>query len=327
MKLRTVPSMMWVLALSLGVPAQSASAQQAYPTKPITMVVTLGPGSLPDVAARVLAERMQSSLGKPVIVENRPGADGLVGTEYVSKTAPDGYTLLYALGGSLTVVPALYGNRVRYDSEKDFAPITQTVRTTIFVTANKSFAPNDLKQLGAYAKANGRSLVYGHTAGVVYLMALLLKQETSSDVELAPYKGNPELVTDLLTGRVQVGLSSLVATQQQIKAGKLKALAVLSESRSGVMPEVPTSAEQGYADLAGDTWNGVLARAGTAPAIVEKLYREIVRIHAQPDVRDRLLAAGIETKTSDPESLARLIHEDKARFGKMVREFQITADR
>jgi len=316
----------FAVAMAAALLACSAHAQQQYPMRPIKVVVTLAPGSQPDLVARLVAERMQASLGQPVIVENRPGAEGTIGTEYVAKSAPDGYTLLYALGGALTVVPALYGDRVRYDSEKDFAPITQTVRTTFFVTTSKAVPAEDLKQLVAYAKSNARSTAFGHVAGVPYLMALLLKQATSPDVGLVAYKGTTEVVTDLLAGRIQAGLTSLPGAQQQIKAGKLNALAVLSRSRSDLMPEVPTAREEGYPELDGDTWNGLLARAGTAPEVIERLHREVTQILSLPDVRERLHSAGVEIRTSDPQSLAQLIREDKARWARIVRDFRVTPD-
>src|SRR5581483_4585487 len=197
--------------------ACSASAETPYPTKPIRLVVTLAPGSQPDIVARVLAERMQASLGQPVIVENRPGADGTIGTELVARSAADGYTLLYALGGSLTVAPALYGSRVRYESEKDFAPITQTVRTTVFLTANAAFPASDLKSLASYTSTHPRTTTLGHTAGTPYLMALLLRQAVSDAAELVAYKGNSEVATDLLAGRIQAGLSSLPGVRPYIK--------------------------------------------------------------------------------------------------------------
>ena len=292
---------------------------QAYPNKPISMVVPLGPGSQADNVARVLAERLQAALGQPVLVENRPGADGTIGTEFVAKAAPDGHTLLFALSSPLTIAPTLYA-RIRYDSEKDFAPITQVARATLILTTSAQFPFNDLKQFVAYTRSHPRTAAIGYLAGLNYLMALRVRK-AGADVELIRYKGVTAIWTDLLGGRIHAGVEPLSSDLPQIQAGKLKALATFGSSRSALIPDVATVHEQGYPEIEGEAWNALLTRAGTPPAVIDRLNREVVRILALSEVQERL--RGVEIKTSDPQSVARMIREDTIRWAKVIRDFDV----
>jgi len=297
---------------------------QAYPSRPISIVVPIGPGSQSDNVARVLAERLQASLGQPVIVENRAGADAMIGTEFVAKAAPDGYTLLFSLSGPLTVAPTLYAGRVRYDSERDFAPISQVARVTLILTTSAQLPFNDLKQFVAYTRSHPRTAAIGHLVGVISLLALRAKQVTGADVELIPYKGVTAIWTDLLGGRIHAGIEPLSSALPQIQAGKLKALATFGSSRSPLIPDIATVREQGYPEIEGEAWNALLTRAGTPPAVIERLNREVVRILALPDVQERL--RGVEIKTNDPQSVARMIREDTTRWAKVIRDFDVKPD-
>ncbi len=203
---------------------------QAYPSKPISMVVPLGPGSQADNVARVLAERLQAALGQPVLVENRPGAEGMIGTEFVAKAAPDGHTLLFALSSSFTIAPTLYAERIRYDSEKDFAPIAQVARLTLILATSAQSPFNDLKQFVAYTRSHPRTAAIGYLAGLNYLLALRVRQ-AGADVELIRYKGVTAIWTDLLGGRIHAGVEPLSSDLPQIQAGKLKAIATFGASR------------------------------------------------------------------------------------------------
>ena len=296
---------------------------QAYPSRPITLIVTLSPGSQSDIVGRLLAGHMQTTLGQPVVVENRVGADGTIAAEAVSKAAPDGYTLLYAVSGTLAIAPHMYAGKMRYDTERDLAPIAQVARASFILTASAGLPAANLKQFIDYTHAHPRSAAFGHLLGAAYLLALRTKQVTGADVELIAYKGAPPIWTDLYGGRIHAGLETLGAAYPQIKAGKLKALAVLGSSRSPMIPDVATVREQGYPEMEGEGWNALLTRAGTPPAIIDRLYREVVRIVAIPDVQERLEKAGVEIKTSDPQSLARTIREDSARWGKIIHDFGV----
>jgi tripartite-type tricarboxylate transporter receptor subunit TctC len=306
-------------AAILGLAVWSQAFPQAYPSKPVTMVVPLGPGSQADNVARVLAERLQAALGQPVVVENRAGADGTIGTEFVAKAAPDGHTLLFALSSPMTIAPTLYAG-IRYDSEKDLAPITQVARVTLILSTSAQFPFNDLKQFVAYTQSHPRTAAIGYLAGINYLMALRVRQ-AGADVELVRYKGVTAIWTDLLGGRLHAGVEPLSSDLPQIQAGKLKALAIFGSSRSALMPDVATVREQGYPEIEGEAWNALLTRAGTPPAVIDRLNREVVRILALPEVQERL--RGVEIKTSDPQSLARMIREDTIRWAKVIRDFDV----
>src|SRR6266852_9835950 len=224
----------------------SEGFSQGYPSKPISMVVPLGPGSQADNVARVLAERLQAALGQPVLVENRPGADGTIGTEFVAKAAPDGHALLFALSSAMTIAPTLYAERIRYDSEKDLAPITLVARLTLILATSAQFPFNDLKQFIAYTRSHPRTAAIGYLAGLNCLLALRVKHATGADVELIRYKGVTAIWTDLLGGRIHAGVEPLSSDLPQIQAGKLKAIATFGSSRSALIPDVATVREQGY---------------------------------------------------------------------------------
>lgn len=272
----------------------------------------------------MLAERLQAALGQPVLVENRPGADGMIGTESVAKAAPDGYTLLYSVAGPMTIAPILYAERIRYDSERDFAPITQVARVTLILTTSAQLPFNDLKQFVAYTRSHPRTAAIGHLGGLNYFLALRAKQATGADVELIPYKGVTAIWTDLLGGRIHAGVEPLSSALPQIQAGKLKAIATFGSSRSALIPDVATVREQGYPEIEGEAWNALLTRAGTPPAVIDRLNREVVSILSRPDVQGRL--RGVEIKTSDPQSLARMIREDTIRWAKVIRDFDVKPD-
>jgi tripartite-type tricarboxylate transporter receptor subunit TctC len=239
----------------------------------------------------------------------------------VAKAAPDGYTLLLSFSGPLSVAPSLYAGRVRYDSERDFAPITQVARATLILTASAQLPANDVKQFVDYTHSHPRTVAIGHLAGIISLLALRAKQVTGADVELIPYKGVTALWTDLLGGRIHAGIELMSSALPQIQAGKLKALATFGSSRSVQIPDVATVREQGYPEMEGEGWNALLTRAGTPPAVIDRLNREVVRILSLPEVQQRL--RGVEIKTSDPQTVARMIREDTIRWTKVIREFDV----
>ncbi len=307
-------------AVILSLAVWSEAFPQAYPSKPISMIVPLGPGSQADNVARVLAERLQAALGQPVLVENRPGAEGMIGTEFVAKAAPDGHALLFALSSAMTIAPTLYAERIRYDSEKDLAPITLVARLTLILATSAQFPFNDLKQFVAYSRSHPRTAAIGYLAGLNYLLALRVRQ-AGADVELIRYKGVTAIWTDLLGGRIHAGVEPLSSDLPQIQAGKLKAIVTFGSSRSALIPDVATVREQGYPEMEGGGWNALLTRAGTPPAVIDRLNREVVRIFALPEVRERL--RGVEIETSDPQSVTRMIREDTIRWTKVIRDFDV----
>ena len=321
--LQVFNAMQFLLAVTSGLLICSMAQAQSYPTRPISLIVPLAPGSQPDNVARVMAEKLRVSLGQPVLVENRPGADGMLGTEAVAKSSPDGHTLLLAISGPLTIAPALYAGRIRYDGEKDFAPIAQVTRVVFVVTSNPALDLKNLNQFAAYSKAHPKSVALGHLPSFPHLMALRLKQVTGADAELIGYNGPAQLLTDMLGGRVHAAVEALSTAQAQIQAGKIRALATLGSSRSAAIPDVATVREQGFPEIEAEGWHGVLARAGTPAAIVDRLYQEIAAVMTMPDVQERFRKVGTEVKLSDPKTVARMIHEDTQRWAQIVRDFNV----
>jgi len=311
------------LVLAFALLASAAANAQSYPSRPITMVVPLTPGSQPDNVARLLAEKLRISLGQAVLVENRPGADGMIGTDAVAKSAPDGYTLLYAISGPLTIGPALYPKRIRYNAERDLAPVAQVARVVFVVTANANLPAKNLHQFVAYTHSNPRTAALGYLPSFPHLMALRMKQATGADVELVAYNGPAQIRSDMLGGRLHAAIEALSTVQAHIRAGKVTALATLGTSRSGVISDVATVREQGYPEIEAEGWHAVFARAGTPPAIIERLHREITAALALPDVKERLAKAGTDIKTADPQTVARMLREDTVRWAKIVQDFGV----
>lgn len=312
-----------ILVLAFAALASAAAQAQPYPSRPISMVVPLAPGSQPDNVARLLAEKLRTSLGQPVLVENRPGADGMIGTEAVAKSAPDGYTLLYAISGPLTIGPALYPKRIRYSAERDLAPVAQTARVVFVLTGSVNLPAKNLGQFVAYTRAHPRTAALGYLPSFPHLMALRLKQATAADVELIAYNGPAQIRTDMLGGRLHAAIEALSTAQAHIQAGKVAALATLGVTRSAVIADVPTVREQGYPEIEAEGWHAVFTRAGTPPAIVDRLHREIIAALALPDVKERLAKAGTDIKTADPQTVARMMREDTARWAKIVQDFGV----
>lgn len=310
-----------VLPLTLMISALAYA--QPYPSRPISLIVPLAPGSQPDNVARVLAEKLRVSLGQPVLVENRPGADGMIGTEAVAKSAPDGYMLLFAISGPLTIAPALYAGQIRYDGEKDFAPIAQVTRVVFVVTAHPKLGVRNLKQFTAYTQSHPKTATMGYLPSFPHLMALRLKQVTGADVELIGYNGPAQIRTDMLGGRISAAVEALSTAQTHIQAGTIVAVATLGSSRSPAIPDVPTVREQGFPEIEAEGWHGVLARAGTPAAVIDRLYQDIARAMSLPDVQERLRKAGTEVKTSDPKTVARMIRDDTQRWARIVRDFNV----
>ena len=299
---------------------------QTYPSGPVKIIVPSAPGTQSDVVARAIAQRLAPVLGQPVLVDNRPGADGMLAVEAVVNAPADGLTIAHVQSGSLTLAPTLYPDRVRYDPERDLAAITHTVRATFILTVNSQLPVASIKELVAHTKAHPRTGAIGHMPGVAYLAALVAKQVTQADVELIAYKGQPAIWTDLLGGRIHGGIEPVGGAFNQIRAGKLRAIALLGSARTALLPDVPTATEQGFPGLEVDAWNALFARAGTPPAIIERLHREVVRILSAAELRATMLSQGMELETSDPATLAQRVRDDRAKWAKLVKEFNVKAE-
>ncbi len=299
-----------------------ALAAETYPTRPITMVSVFGAGSASDTICRVLAEPLGAALKQPVVVEDRPGADGALAAMYVAKANPDGYTLMMGTNSPLSADPFLLKD-VSYDPVKDFAPVTRVGSFTLMLVINPGIPAHSLKELVDYAKANPGKLSFasGNTAGIV--AGETLKHWAGIDMLHVPYKSTPPALEDIIAGRISMMFADLTTAMPHVKAGTLRALTVTRIKRSSLFPELPTMDEAGVTGFDLDAWAGLVAPAHTPPDIVARLNGELRRIIDSPDVRKRLINVGFEAFSSSPEELGETIRIQLDKWGKMVADARI----
>jgi len=303
--------------LALAALAGLASAQD-YPTRPIKFIVPYPPGGGTDVIARILQEPLAAELGQPIIIENKGGAAGNVGTDVAAKASPDGYTILFTLS-SHTINPKLY-DKLPFDVERDFAPITLATLVPQILVAHPSVPANNVKELIALAKANPGKLNYASvgTGSPAHIAGELLKLKTGIDMVHVPYKGGGPAVVDTIGGQVQLAFVSMPAAWQHVKAGKLKAIAVTSARRAAVAPDLPTIAET-VPDYVVDSWYGALAPAKTPPAAIAKLNAAFAKVLENPQVKERLLAQGAEAAPGSPAEFDRRIKDELAKWELVIK--------
>lgn len=296
---------------------------QEYPTKPIRMIVPYPPAGGTDIVARTISEPLATSLGQPVIVDNRGGAAGNIGTDLAAKSAPDGYTILFTLS-SHTINPRLY-DKLPFDVEKDFIPISLAAYIPQILVAHPSVPANNITELIALAKSQPGKLNYASvgTGSPGHIAGELFKLKTGIDMVHVPYKGGGPAVTDTLGGQVQLLFVSMPAALQYVKAGRLKALAVTSDKRSAAAPDIPTIAESGVPDCVVNSWYGALVPAKTPPSVVAKLQATFVKVLQMPEVKERLFAQGAEAATSTSSEFERLIHDELKQWEFVIREAKI----
>lgn len=314
-----------VIILSL---AFAAGAHAQYPGKPVRIIVPSSPGNSSDIMARLIADKLSQTWGQPVLVENRPGADGRIGAEIVAKSAPDGHTLFIPNAGVITINPALF-IKMSYDPVKDFAPITQVATIVIVLAAHPSVAANSVGELVALAKARPGALHYasaGNNAGIPYLSGALLRDKAGIDVVHVPYKANAQAQQDLLGGQIQFMYDTLAATLPHARSGRLKVLAIVGSQRSRVLPQVPTLTEAGYPGTEGDAWAGLFAPGGTPRVVVEKIHADVVAVLEQAEVRERLTALGLNVVGNKPDEFAAVIKADTAKWAAVIRTNNIKAE-
>ena len=316
--------LMSVLALALAF-AGGASAQQ-FPTKPVRMIVPFAPGGATDYMARAIAQKMSESIGQPVVVENKPGANAILGTDLVAKAAPDGHTLFLCAFGHATN-PYLVA-KLPYDTLKDLAPVTLLVTGPLMLIANPSLPANNVKELIAYLKANPDKLNYasGGIGSSQHFAAELMMNMTGTKMTHVAYKGTAPAYVDLLSGATSLMFDNLVTALPQVKAGKLKALAVTPAQRASQAPEVPTMAEAGLAGYETGIWHGFLTTGGTPKATVERLNKEIVRAVNLPDVKDAFIARGLLPVGNSPGEFDAFIRNEMAKWSKIIKEAGIKAE-
>jgi tripartite-type tricarboxylate transporter receptor subunit TctC len=316
-----------VFALLLGITfAFNAYAQEAWPSRPIRFILPFPPGGGTDILGRLIAERLSASLGQPVVTENRGGAGGNVGAEAAAKSAPDGYTLVL-VAPSLAISPTLY-SKINYDPVKDFAPVSLVATVPNVMITQASLPVQTLQDFIAYAKSKPGGLNFGSGgAGTSnHLAGELFNIVTGAKLVHVPYKGVNLAMQDVLAGNVHLVFIGIPAAAPHIKAGKLRALAIVAPQRSAALPEVPTVAEAGLRDFEVTTWYGVLAPAGTPKAVVNRLNAELVKIMHSPELKERLAATGTEPLTSTPEEFAGYIKREIAKWGEVIRKSGAKAD-
>ena len=297
------------------------AAEQAYPSKPIRLVVPFPAGGSLDVVARAIGQKLTEAWGQPVVIDNRPGAGGNIGADLVAKSAPDGYTILEGALSTHAVNVSLYA-KMPYDPIKDFAPITLVAVTPNVLVLNASYPVNSVPELLAYARANPGKLSFGSgsNGSAGHLAGELFKTEAGVDMVHIPYKGGAPALQALLAGDTQLMFDNLANSAAQLKAGKLKALAVTTAKRSSLMPELPTLSETGLPGFDIYTWWGFMAPAGTPKEIIAKWNAEVTRILNSPEMKAFFAQQGAEPAPDSPEQFAALIRSEISKYAKIVKQ-------
>jgi tripartite-type tricarboxylate transporter receptor subunit TctC len=303
--------------------AAGAAFAQAYPAKPVKLIVPFGAGGVADITARVLAQKMSDTIGQQVLVDNRPSAGGIIASEAVAKAEPDGYTLLFITNGN--AVSATLFKSLPYDTVKDFAPVSSVGFFDLVLIVSGDSRIGSLKQLVDYARSNPGKLNIGtiNIGSTQNLAAELFKSMARIDAQVVPFKATPAVVTALRGGEVNAAFEILAPVLSQIKAGAVKPLAITSSRRFRGLPDVPTVAEAGVAGYQASSWNGVAAPARTPKAVIDKLNREIVAAVSSPDVRQRLEQLGVDARAGTPAELRELLVSEIAKWGDVIERAHI----
>ena len=314
MPARLVLAIVSILAIAVG-----ALAEEAYPARPITMVVTFAAGGSSDVLARAAAESMSHGLGQQIAVDNRPGAGGQIGAESVARATPDGYTVLFGTNGTLGIGPALY-KHLRYDPEHDLAPVGILHKLPLLLIVNPSVPAKDLKELIAYARENPGKLSFASAGvgSVSHLAGELLKEEAKIDILHVPYKGGGAAVPDLIAGRVSMMLETIPNALPLTQSGQMRAIAVTTKERSTAAPNIPTLAESGLRDFDVSAWTGLFSPADTPNAVIDRLNAETRKIASDPHYVDLVHNMATNVASSSPHEFGLFVRDDVARWKKVI---------
>ncbi|KPU97937.1 LacI family transcriptional regulator [Variovorax paradoxus] len=311
------------LALAMG----PAAAQQDYPNKPIRLIVPFTPGGVTDTGARVVADKLGARLGQSVVVDNRPGASGNIGTQMVATAAPDGYTLLLGFDGTLVINPHVYA-KVPFDTLKDFVPVSKIGDAVLIIVVHPSVPAKTLSELVAYSKTNPGGVSYGSagTGSTPHLAGELLKARTGANFVHVPYKGGGQSMTDLVGGSLPMLYTAVAGAYPFVQKGQIRPIAVSSAQRLASLPEVPTVAESGVPGFESSSWIGILAPAKTPQPIVERLQRELHAVVQSPEVRERLASLGISALGNTPAEFGQQIRADLAKYDQIVKAAKVRVD-
>ena len=300
----------------------AVQAQDAFPAKPVHIIVGFAAGGGNDIIVRVLAPKMSEGLGQPIIIENRPGAQNIIAAEYVAKAAPDGYTLLMGPSGAMTMNPAIY-SKLSYAPLTDFIPISMIGDFPLLLVVSASLPVKSVKELIDYARANPSAVNYSASAAPFQLAAELFNQKTGTKFAYIPYKSSGDSVAAVMSGQVTLTITDPPPVIGPLKGGRVRALAVTASKRDAAWPEVPTLAEAGVPGYEASAWNGVAAPAKTPRAVIERLNREINAAVAVPEVRQRLQDLGVDARGSSPEAMRELLVSETAKWKAVVERAKI----
>ena len=319
----------WMQAALLGASLTlvGAAIAQSYPSKSIRLVVPFTPGGVTDTSGRLIAEQLSKRLGQQVIVDNKPGASGNIGTQQVAAAEGDGYTLLLGFDGTLVINPHVFP-KTGFDTLKDFAPIGKIGDAVLILVANPSFPAKNLKDLIALSKTQAGGLSYGTsgTGGTPHIAGELLRQRTGANLVHVPYKGGGQALTDVLGGNIPLVYTAIASAIPHVKSGKLLPIAVSSSKRASSMPDVATFIENGVADFEASSWVGLLAPAKTPRAIIARLNTELTAVLNDPEVKERLNGMGITASPGTAESFGAELSRDLAKYGPVVKAAGIKAE-
>jgi tripartite-type tricarboxylate transporter receptor subunit TctC len=315
-----------LLALGAGLPMIGAvRAQQTWPTKPIRLVVGYTPGGGNDLIARIVAAKLQDKLGQPIVVDNKPGAQSIVAAEIVAKAPPDGYTLLVAPSGPLTINPAVY-SKLPYDPVRDFAPVSLLAEFPLLLAVGADQPPKTVQELVEYGRANPKLANYASSATPFQLAAELFNQRTGSSFQHIPYRGSGDAVQAVVAGQVLMTIADSGPMAGPLKSGKLRALGITTAKRPPAFPDVPTFAESGISDMEIDLWTGIVAPNGTPTDVVEHLQDMIEDTVEMPMVRSALEAIFVDPRSTSTQEFAEIVARDTARWKAVAAKANIKLD-
>ena len=314
------------IALLLGLSGSFGRAD-GYPTRPVRLIVAFTAGGTADRTARLIAARMESTLGQAVAVENKPGGNGAVAAQYVAQSEPDGYTLFFTTAGAIAISPAFHSD-LNYDPVKNFAAVGKAAINSPVLVVNADMKVSSARELAALARKKSGAITIGITGrGAMSDLALqLFEADAGIQLQSVPYRGAAQAIADVLGGRLDGLVGDIPTVMGQVRAGKLKALATSSKERSDIFPDVPTFVEQGFAGVIGDNWAGVLAPAGTPAPVIDKFNAAMVAALKAPDLRAQLREAGTTPASSSPQQFEAYMREEIARWRAVIRDKKLTGE-
>lgn len=308
-----------ILMLAAAFACSGAQADATYPNRPIQLVVPFTPGSSSDVTARAIAQKISGPLGQPVVVDNKPGANGGIGMQAVARSKADGYTLVVGTGSS-TVVPSIISKNVPFDLFKDFTPVATMANTPLLLTVIYDAPFQNVAELVAAAKKAPRTMTYGNSAGLYRIAMEAVNYHAGIDLLGVPFKGPAQAATELLAGRLTVNPDALGAAGPMLQAKRMRALAVLGSSRTPALPDVPTMQELGYKDFAFNGWLGILAPSGTPQPVIQRLHKEIAEAVKSPDIQALYTRLGMDPTVLTPQAYGEEMKKDIARYGTVAQQ-------